>query len=107
MAVIDWPGTYLHTWLNGDDNDEIIHMVLEGKMCELMVMTNPALYRPYVTVNAKGVKQQLFVQMSKALYGLLQSALKWYWKLRTALEEEGFVINPYDPCVANKVVNGK
>ena len=23
------------------------------------------------------------------------------------LENEGFVINPYDPCVANKIVDGK
>ena len=23
------------------------------------------------------------------------------------IQEEGFVLNPYDPCVANKVINGK
>lgn len=25
----------------------------------------------------------------------------------TDLEEDGFEINPYDPCVANKIINGK
>ena len=45
--------------------------------------------------------------MSKALCGLLKSALDFYNKLRSDLEDNGFVVNPYDPCVANKDVNGK
>ena len=30
-----------------------------------------------------------------------------YNKLRSDLEDNGFIVNPYDPCVANKDVNGK
>ena len=48
----------------------------------------------------------LYVQMNKALYGLLQSALLFYKKLQRDLEGYGFVINPYDPCVANTTING-
>ena len=48
----------------------------------------------------------LYVRLSKALYGLLQSALLFYKKLRVELEDYGIEVNPYDPCVANKVVNG-
>jgi len=44
--------------------------------------------------------------MNKALYGLLQSASLFYKKLRKDLERYGFVINPYDPCVANAMING-
>ena len=44
--------------------------------------------------------------MNKALYGLLQSALLFYKKLRRDLEEYGFVINPYDPCVENAMIYG-
>ena len=30
-----------------------------------------------------------------------------YWKVRCGeLQEYGFEVNPYDPCVANKIVNG-
>ena len=43
---------------------------------------------------------------NKALYGLLRSALLFYKKLVGDLEGNGFVLNPYDPCVANKVING-
>ena len=38
--------------------------------------------------------------MNKALYGLLRSALDFYLKLRD------YVINTYDPCVANKMSDG-
>ena len=49
----------------------------------------------------------LHVRMSKALYGLLKSVLDFYNKLRPDLEENGFVVNPYDPQLANKDVNVK
>ena len=28
-------------------------------------------------------------------------------KLLKDLESKGFIVNPYDPCVANKVINGE
>ena len=41
-----------------------------------------------------------------AIYGMIQNPFLWYSKLKEDLEEYGFTINPYDPCVANKEVNG-
>ena len=38
---------------------------------------------------------------------MLRSALLFYKKLRVDLEGLGFKINPYDPCVANKDINGE
>ena len=46
----------------------------------------------------------LYVEILRALYGMLESALLWYTKFRKDLEGEGFVFNAYDPCVANKLV---
>ena len=46
------------------------------------------------------------MQLSKALYGCLKSARLFYDKLRHNLEEMGFKVNPYDNCVANKVIQG-
>jgi len=37
---------------------------------------------------------------------MMKSALLFYRKLVSELQEMGFTINPYDPCVANKTVNG-
>lgn len=39
------------------------------------------------------------------MYGLLRSALLFYLKLVEDLKADGFVLNEYDPCVANKIVN--
>ncbi|CAJ1948707.1 unnamed protein product [Cylindrotheca closterium] len=38
---------------------------------------------------------------------MLQASLLWYRNLRASLEEYGFVFNRYDPCIANRMVNGK
>jgi hypothetical protein len=43
----------------------------------------------------------------KALYGMMKSALLFYRKLIKELKGMGFEINPYNPCVANELVDGK
>ena len=48
----------------------------------------------------------LYVELQKALYGMLKSALLFYKKLRHDLESIGFEVNPYDPCVANMMQDG-
>ena len=45
------------------------------------------------------------MKIQKALYGMLKSALLFYQKLRDNLEGNGFQINRYDPCVANKMID--
>jgi hypothetical protein len=42
----------------------------------------------------------------KAIYGMLEAALLWYKTFRKDLEDNGFIFNLYDPCVANKKVQG-
>ena len=42
----------------------------------------------------------------RALYGCLESALLWYNLYYTTLVDMGFKLNPYDLCVANKIING-
>ena len=48
----------------------------------------------------------MYVRLSKALYGMLRAALLFYKRLISDLEYRGFVVNPYDPCVANNMVDG-
>ena len=45
--------------------------------------------------------------MCKAIYGMLLSSLLFYKKLHADLEAYSFEVNPYDLCVANKMVDGK
>ncbi len=100
VACFDIPGAFLHA-----NSDEDITMILKGRLAELMVQVAPNLYRKYISVDRKGTAM-LYVKMQKAIYGLLRSALLFCRKLMTDLEGNGFVLNPYDPCVANKEVNG-
>ena len=52
-------------------------------------------------------KKVLSLQLLKALYGCLRSALLWYELYSTKLKGMGFVLNPHDSCVADKDINGK
>ena len=100
VATVDIPGAFMQ-----GDQDETVHMCLEGTLAELLTKCDPKLYRQYVvTENNKPV---LYVELIKALYGTLCAALVFWRKLTSKLVEWGFVINPYDWCVANKQINGQ
>ena len=71
-------------------------MFLEGALAELMVKVAPKIYQKYFIVISKG-KPLLYVQIQKALYVLLCSALLFYRKLVKYIEAYGFQINPYNP----------
>jgi hypothetical protein len=100
IATLDIPGAFMQA-----DIDEVIHVKFEGEIAEMLVKMDPKLYRKYVR-NEHG-KTVLYVELLKALYGTLRAALL-FWKLLSGkLVSWGFEINPYDWCVANKMINGK
>ncbi len=102
LTALDIPGTFLHA----KKNDKNVIMMLKGQLAELMVKIAPQIYRKYLVIASKGEKI-LYMYMSKALYGMLKSALLFYKRLVKDLKSAGFEINPYDPCVANKMSFGK
>lgn len=81
VATLNIPGAFLHA-LN---NDLDVIMLLEGTLVELMVKVAPHIYRKHVTRGKSG-KKLLYVQMHKALYGMLKSALLFYKKLVADLQ---------------------
>ena len=102
VAILDITNTILHA-----ENDERILMLLRGKLSKIMTKIDPSLYRKYVSFSQKGVPM-LYVHLSKALYGMLREALLLFYKqLRSDLEEVGFEVKPYNPCIASKMSNGK
>ena len=80
-------------------------MLLRGRLAVMMGQVDPSMYRKYVTYSPN-IQAMLYVRLSKAFYGMLRAALIFYKRLRSDLENMGFEINPYDPCVANKMVSG-
>jgi hypothetical protein len=100
VVTVDIPGAFMQA-----DIDELVHVKLEGKIAEMLVKMDPKLYRKYV--KDENGKTVLYVELLKALYGTLRAALL-FWKLLTRkLIQWGFVINPYDWCVANQMIDGK
>ena len=79
-------------------------------ICEVLVdilaEIAPDVYKSHVTTDKKGVKQ-LLLQFQNAMYGTIVAILIYYRKFTNSLTDVGFNINPYDPCVANKMVNGQ
>ena len=78
-------------------------MITRGRLAKFMVMVAPQAYQNIITTKKEKV---LYVKAQKALYGMLKSALLFYRKLHNDLENVGFKLNLYDPCMANKIVHG-
>jgi hypothetical protein len=59
-------------------------------------------------IYGKNNEPLLYVKLSKVIYGLLKSALLFYRKFVNNLKKYiwPFIINPYDPCVANATITG-
>ena len=104
VATIDIPNAFIQTRLD-DDSDKVL-MRLRGKLAELMVEVAPEIYSKYVSVDSKG-ELVLYVHLLNALYGIMKAALLYYEHFVRDITAIGFKLNPYDPCVANKIVRGK
>ena len=101
VATFDTRGSYLHT-----EKYENVIMLLEGSLSEMMAKVSPKIYQKYVVMSIK-LKPLLYVQIQKALCGLLWSALIFYRNMVKYLEAYGFQINPYNPCASKNMINHK
>ena len=101
VAIFDVPGAYLHAKF---PDDKTVLMRLRDEFVDIMCEVNPE-YKKYVKVI--GGKKLLYLRVLRAIYGCIESALLWYNLFSSILVQMGFTLNPYDKCVANKMVNGK
>ena len=101
VAVADTPGAFINAFL-----DKIVHMKLEGILADSLEQIAPDVCGPAVGKNANG-KTVLCVRLTRALHGCLKSSMHFWRHLSTVLHDKGFIANPCDPCVVNKVINGK
>jgi Reverse transcriptase (RNA-dependent DNA polymerase) len=100
VAIVDVPGAFMQA-----DMDELVHVRFTGTMVDLLIKIDAEMYEPYVTYEGK--EKVMYVELLKALYGTMRAARLFWEKLRAKLLEEGYVPNPYDYCVVNKMINGK
>jgi len=100
VAVVDIPNAFIQTAHTGNK----VILKIKGQLAEILCRCAPHIYRSYITYEDK--IPVIYVEVLKAIYGLLESALLFYKKLRKDVERIGFKVNPYDPCVANMNVLG-
>ena len=87
--------------MKADMNDYTL-LKFTGDSVDIMCKMNPK-YEEYVILESG--RQVLYVLILKALYGCVVSALLWYELFSGYLKEIGFKINPYDSCIANKIID--
>eukprot|EP00977_Amphora_coffeiformis_P023672 scaffold13930_cov161-Amphora_coffeaeformis.AAC.1 len=104
VATCDIPNAFIQTEVEERDKDgHRTIMKIRGQLVAILVEIDP-MYQEFV-VHERG-QPILYVHITKAIYGMLVSAMLFYRKLVADLQAYGFELNPYDPCVANKTVKG-
>ena len=68
------PGAFMQ-----GDQEERVHMWLNGILAEMLIECNPAQYEKYVIYENK--QKILYVELMKALYGTLHAALIFWHDL--------------------------
>jgi hypothetical protein len=96
VITADVPTAYLLA----DNSRHEITMILEPDIADAMVRLQPS-YAPYRRSDGS-----IVVMLKRAIYGCIESARLWYDLLRSTLEQDGFTVNPLDPCILNKVEDG-
>jgi Reverse transcriptase (RNA-dependent DNA polymerase) len=105
VMTADTPNAFVQTEVDNKKFGERIIMKIRGPLVDMLVEIAPEAYTDYVRED--NGKKVVYVKMLKASYGMLQSAIFYYKKFKADIEEIGFKINEYDPCVANRMVNNK
>jgi hypothetical protein len=105
VMTCDIPNAFIQEYLpKKEPGEDRVVMKITGVLVDMLVGKNPESYGPAVVLENQ--KKVLYVEVLKAIYGMLEAALLWYKTFRKDLEDNAFIFNPYNPCVANKKVQG-
>ena len=100
VATVDVPGAFLQTAM-----DDLVYMTIRGDAARQLVKANPDKYGSFLKTGKRG-EPYIITKLKKAVYGTLKASKLFWMVLTRFLEDDGFVVNPFDQCVANKVING-
>ena len=102
--TFDIPNTFVQTKLEQQDKDSnSTIMKIQGVLVDILIKMDP-IYKDFAII--EGTQNILYIHNTRAIYGLLVSAILFYKKLVSNLTKYGFILNLYDPCVAKKMING-
>ena len=95
VRTADITGAYLNAEMK-----ETVHMRLDKDTAKLLCELDDK-YKAFLTLDGS-----IVVVLNKALYGCVESAKLWYDTLTSQLIKCGYVQNPMDKCIFNKILDG-
>ncbi len=104
ITIVDIPNAFIQTVM--ENNEDKVIMRIRGHMVDVLVKVAPRVYGPYVLSNKQG-RKQLLVQCLNAIYRTMVASLLYFCKFTRSLKNQGYVMNPYNPCVWNKMIKKK
>jgi len=99
VATSDVTGAFLKA-----KQKDYVLLRLTGEAIDAIIKANPEKYEKHVVL--EGNVRVLYLQLLRAMYGTLTAAIAWYTLFAETLMDMGFILNPYDLCVANKEIAG-
>ena len=101
LAIFHFSGSYVKTDM---PEEKFILLNIEGECVNIMCKVNPE-HNKNVPVD-NGVKV-LYLRLTKAFYGCMESALLWYYLYLNTLTSQGFLINIFYRCISDSTIKYK
>ena len=100
MCVI--PGAFLQAnW----PADKPTYFRFDSTMVNMLCGINSSLKDKII--HTKNGQKSMYGKLNKAKYGTLLGAILFYEKLAVKLHDWNYIMNPYDACTFNNMVNGR
>ena len=96
VATVDFPGAFLNAEMPKNKGKEVFMRL--NKFESLVLCKIDPSYQKFMRADGNMV-----VKLTRALYGCVESGRLWYNKLSKDLESIGYIKNPQDMCVFNRI----
>ena len=107
VMTVDVPNAFIQTLLSEKyrrKGDQVI-MKFIGHIANFLIKMILGRYKGFIVY--KNEKKVIYIEIIRAIYGMIIASFLWYQKFQKDLQEYEFKFNPYDLCVANNMVNRK
>ena len=100
VATVDIPGAFMQV----DIGTDLVYIRFDGVMAKVVQKLDPDQYQG--CVGQERGKPAIYASLNKALYSTPKGALQFWENLTATLKSWDFSVNPYDWCIANKMIKG-
>ena len=88
LMSIDVTNAFIQTHMPLPKDGERVVMKVRGRLVDWLIELDPTSYASKVVFEGKS--RVIYLEVLRAIYGMLVASLLWYRKIKTDLESEGF-----------------